>query len=204
MKQLLTLLYILTFQVVFGQTDTASINYNYIQKFFPKSCNTTLKFLSVFQDETMKSDSVIIQEKITRYENEIYYELVIHNSILVISLNTDQVSVIADSNYRFNSLYKQKYSRKINEIKKIPKNCNVEGWYKEFNEDNSIRLSISWPHPYYLYFTFDKNELIVHKFTTNKIDISDTYYFSVTQGLYKIIQEIGPFTNIMTKINNAP
>jgi hypothetical protein len=114
------------------------------------------------------------------------------------------VTVSVDSSRWMNNLYSQKYIRRTKDILTMPEHHNIDGWYKEFNDDNSVRLSIPWPHPYEIYFSFDNNELIIHKYTTFKIGLYSSYYFSKQKGLYKMVSYGEDFVTNFMKINNAP
>jgi hypothetical protein len=164
-------------------------NYDRIKDFFPQDIERNSAFLMENKNSS-SSDTVNLYEKTWLLDRKINFLARFgkpDNPILFqLSITPKDVIVEADSSRFFNELHKTHYSRKTSSILTRPEPLMVQGWYKEPNENDSIRLSIQWPHPYWLYFFFEGSDLIIEKYTTFKSDYYYKYYFSRQQGLYKI------------------
>ncbi len=183
-----TIIVFLIFILISCKTRT---NFDLIKEYFIHNQNTLSVFSRKCEWES-NFDSVIVNESISIHNDGFVYSVQLMGNKLEIIFTPNSIIATKDSSSSFSILEKSNYERKMNDIFIEPSYKNIRGKYsdynnKDINDKDSNSLEIRIDYAYKIYFTIDKQDLILHKDYSFKTERKWSYYFSKEKGLYKII-----------------
>ena len=165
-------------------------NFYKIKEYFKQTQNTKSVFIQT--NDKGEKDTIAINEEVKLNDTSLNYSIEYLGNLMEINCTPNTFKVITDTNTYFIIIKNGNYSRKTEDIFKIPEVGQVEGMYLDdsflgMSSNGNTPKYIVMGYEYRLYFTSDNDDIIIHRDFSFKSMSHWLYYFSRNKGLYKIV-----------------
>jgi|WetSurMetagenome_2_1015567.scaffolds.fasta_scaffold218018_2 hypothetical protein len=167
-------------------------NYGVIKEYFEQTRSGVTTFV-IKCDWDEQVDTVKIKEHIELFESKFIYSVGgLGSDVLIMVFTPDKITVTKDSCSHFSIVEYACYERNTVDVFTKPEFEKADGVYREYNSqdingNDSMDFEMRNEYLYRIYFSFDNEDLVLHKDYSFKTERNWSYYFSKNKGLYKIV-----------------